>query len=52
MTLSTKAKESIKTSLAMAIAYGIALGLNWDKPMWAGLGCQCEGLVNFTRSYL
>ena len=34
--LSRKAKESIKTALAMAIAYGIALAMDWDKAMWAG----------------
>jgi len=31
MTLSRKAKEAIKTALAMTIAYGIALQMNWDK---------------------
>ncbi len=30
MTLSTKAKEAIKTGLTMAIAYGIALGAGWE----------------------
>jgi uncharacterized membrane protein YccC len=34
--LSRKAKESIKTALAMTIAYGIALSMDWDKPYWAG----------------
>ena len=29
MTLSTKAKESFKTALAITIAYGIALSMNW-----------------------
>ena len=36
MTLSITAKESIKTALAMTIAYGIALSMDWDKPYWAG----------------
>ena len=35
MVLSRKAKESIKTALAMVIAYGCALAMDWDKPMWA-----------------
>lgn len=30
VTISTNAKESIKTALAMAIAYGIALSMNWE----------------------
>jgi len=36
MKLSVTAKESIKTALAMTIAYGIALSMDWDTPMWAG----------------
>ena len=36
MTLSIRTKESIKTALAMTIAYGIALSQDWDTPMWAG----------------
>ncbi len=35
--LSTRTKEAIKTGLAMAIAYGIALYMDWEKPYWAGL---------------
>ena len=34
--LSTPAKEAIKTALAMAIAYGISLGMGWENPYWAG----------------
>ena len=37
MTLSTKTRESIKTALAMTIAYGIALSMGWDKTKWAGI---------------
>ena len=36
MVLSRKIKEAIKTALAMTIAYGIALSMDWDKPYWAG----------------
>ena len=35
--LSTRSKEAIKTGLAMAVSYGIALQLGWDKPSWAGI---------------
>jgi uncharacterized membrane protein YccC len=35
--LSTKTKEAIKTALAFALAYGIALKTGWMSPMWAGL---------------
>jgi len=35
MTLSTRTKEAIKTGLAMAIAYAIALQMDWDRPYWA-----------------
>ncbi|WP_426417959.1 FUSC family protein [Aestuariirhabdus sp. LZHN29] len=35
MILSTTVKESIKTALAMTIAFGIALSLDWDKAYWA-----------------
>ena len=35
MSLSTRAKEAIKTSLAMVIAFGIALWMDWERPYWA-----------------
>ena len=35
MTPSTRTKEAIKTGLAMTIAYGIALQMDWDRPYWA-----------------
>ena len=35
MALSTRTKEAIKTGLAMAIAYAIALQMDWDRPYWA-----------------
>ena len=34
--LSTRAKEAIKTALAITIAMGIALWMDWEKPYWAG----------------
>ena len=36
MTLTPRVKESIKTALAMTIALGIALAMDWDRPYWAG----------------
>ena len=35
VTLSTRMKEAVKTGLAMAMAYGIALQMDWDRPYWA-----------------
>ncbi len=37
MTLSRKAKEATKTTLAMTIAYGVGLSMDWDRPYWAGI---------------
>ncbi len=31
-------KNALKTALGVTLAYGIALWLNWDNPMWAALG--------------
>ena len=36
--LSTRAKEAIKIAIAMTIALGIALAMDWQKPAWAGFG--------------
>lgn len=36
MSLSHDTKESIKTALAMTIAYSIGLQMGWDRPYWAG----------------
>jgi len=35
--LTPRTKEAIKTALAMTIAYGIALSMDWDRPYWAGV---------------
>ena len=37
MTLSTRAKEAIKTALAVVIVYAIALYLGWEKANWGAL---------------
>jgi hypothetical protein len=34
--ISHRFKGSFQTALAMAIAYGISLAMNWDRPYWAG----------------
>lgn len=36
MILSRNAKEAVKTALAMTVTYAIALGMGWEKPLWAG----------------
>jgi len=38
MSLSTRAKEAIKVALAVTVAMGIALWMDWEKPYWAGFG--------------
>ncbi len=47
---SVKAKESIKTALAMTLAYGIALSMDWDKPMWAGFAVAFVSLSTSGQS--
>ena len=36
MKLSRTTQEALKTALAMTIAYGVGLYMNWDRPYWAG----------------
>jgi uncharacterized membrane protein YccC len=50
VTLSTKTKEAIKTALAMTIAYGIALSMDWDKPYWAGFAVAMVSLATVGQS--
>jgi len=47
MILTTRTKESIKTALAMTIAYGIALSMDWDNPYWAGFAVAFISLATF-----
>jgi uncharacterized membrane protein YccC len=42
--LSVRAKESIKTALAIVIAYAIAFELGWEKPFWAGFAVAMVSL--------
>jgi uncharacterized membrane protein YccC len=51
MLISRKTKESIKTALAMTIAYGIALKMGWDKPMWAGFAVAFVSLETIGQSF-
>ena len=51
MPLSRKAKEAIKTALAMTIAYGIALQMNWDKSYWAGFAVAFVSLATVGQSF-
>ncbi len=48
--LSVKAKESIKTALAMTIAYAVSLSMGWDKPLWAGFAVAFVSLATFGQS--
>jgi len=48
--LSTRAKEAIKTGLAMVIAFGIALWMDWEKPYWAGFSVAFISLDTFGAS--
>lgn len=50
MALSTKAKEAIKTGLAMVITYYIALAVGWDKPLWAGFAVAFCSLSSYGQS--
>jgi uncharacterized membrane protein YccC len=51
MTLSHDIKESIKTALAMTIAYGIGLQMGWDRPYWAGFAVAFISLATVGQSF-
>lgn len=51
MIISRKAKEAVKTALAITIAYGIALSMNWDKPLWAGFAVVFVSLATVGQSF-
>ena len=48
--MSTRTKETIKTGLAMAIAYGIALQMDWDRPYWASFAVAFISLPTTDQS--
>jgi len=43
-------KQAIKTGLAMTIAYGVALGMGWDNPSWAGFAVAMISLSTAGQS--
>ena len=47
---SQRFKEAFKTALAMVIAYGIALSMDWEKPMWAGFAVAVVSLSTIGQS--
>jgi len=51
MNRAIKSKEAFKTALAMTITYGIALGMGWDKPFWAGFAVAFCSLATFGQSF-
>lgn len=50
MIQSARFKEAFKTALAMAIAYGIALWMDWDRPYWAGFAVAFISLATVGQS--
>jgi uncharacterized membrane protein YccC len=52
ITLSTRAKEAIKTGLAMTIALGLVLGLGWMHPYWAGFAVAMISLPTAGQSLI
>ncbi|MEN8729796.1 MAG: FUSC family protein [Desulfuromonadales bacterium] len=46
-----KAKEPFKTALAMVIAYGIALAMDWGNPYWAGFAVAFVSLATVGQSF-
>ena len=50
MTLTTRTKEAFKTALAVVLAYGIALSMDWEKPMWAAFAIASISLATVGQS--
>ena len=48
--LSTRAKQAIKTALAMTIVYAISLGMGWKNPYWAGFAVAVISLSTVGQS--
>ena len=44
------ARESVKTALAVTLAFGIALSMDWDKPMWAAMTAAFVSLGSYGAS--
>ncbi|MEW5251237.1 FUSC family protein [Microbulbifer discodermiae] len=50
MPISRSSKEAIKVAGALTIVYGVALGLDWDKPYWAGFAVVVCSQINLGQS--
>jgi uncharacterized membrane protein YccC len=50
LALTPRAKEAIKTALAMAIAYYVALSMDWPNPHWAGFAVAAISLSTVGQS--
>jgi uncharacterized membrane protein YccC len=50
LALTPRAKEAIKTALAMTIAYGVALSMDWPNPHWAGFAVAFISLSTVGQS--
>jgi len=50
MVLSKRFQDAFKTALAMVLAYGIALAMDWDKPAWAGFAVAVISLATVGQS--
>jgi len=50
MVLSDRFKYSFKVALAMVMAYGVALSMNWEKPLWAGFAVALISLATVGQS--
>ena len=48
--ISPRFRLAFQTGLAMVLAYGIALAMDWDKPMWAGFAVAFCGLGSVGES--
>lgn len=48
--VSDRTRVALQTGLAMALAYGVALAMDWHKPYWAGLAVAFCGLGSIGES--
>jgi uncharacterized membrane protein YccC len=48
--LSGRARQAIKTALAMTIVYGISLRMGWENPYWAGFAVAMISLTTVGQS--
>ncbi len=48
--ISDRFRLALQIALAMVLAYGIALAMDWDKPMWAGFAVAFCGLGSVGES--